>query len=784
MVKSIDEILEGLSSEDRAIIKGELSEKRKIEDSLQEVYSIINKSPSVAFTWKNSEGWPVEFVTENVKNLFGYTAEELKSGNVPYVQCIHPDDLERVAEEVSQFSNEEGRSVFIHKPYRIVTKEGIEKIVDDKTSIVRDENGNVTHYQGILTDITEKRIAEAELITERDYSKSLLDTARAIVLQLDTDGNIVYFNPYMEQLVGYELDEVKGKDWFTSFLPECDYEEIKALFKNAIGNTQTEGYVNPIVTKKGDERQIEWYDKTLKNSAGEITGLLAIGQDITERIQVEEALKESEETHRTLFNLNMDGYVLADYTTGEIIECNDEIARLVERNKSELIGNYQRILHPEKDVGDKQVSKTFEEHREKGTKIIETELITKSGNIIPVEIKANSLIYKGRNCLQGQIRDITERKQAEKTVIQSERLRAIGELASGVAHDFNNSLQGIFGNIELALLEDSSPEVRDYLKTIKNSASDAASRIQQLQRFAGKRTESSEYQVIDFYSVVDDAIAQTRNLWKDEAQKNGVNIAINTHYGDDVSVLGNLGDLRSVTYNLIKNSVQAMPDGGVIDICTRREGEKAYLTLTDTGEGMDEETKKRIFQPFYTTKGFEQGKGLGMSAAHSIIQEHNGEIYVKETGLGKGTTFEIAIPYAQRETAPEKDKPPEYEGIARVLWVDDEEMIRDLGKMQLERMGHKTDVASDGYEALELLASNEYDLMITDGAMPNMSGWQLAEQIKGKYSGMKVAMVTGYGDDVGPEQKKQFGLGYVLGKPTNMDQLKGLVGEVLQMKTK
>ena len=661
MIKSIDEILEGLSSEDRAIIQRELSEQRKIEESMQEAHSIINKSPSVAFTWRNSDGWPVEFVTENVKKLFGYTVEELKSGNVPYIRCVHPDDLERVAEEVSQFSSEEGRSDFVHKPYRIVTKDGLEKIVDDKTSIVRDEEGNVTHYQGILTDITKRKKAE----------DALRETNERLELVLE-GGDIGYW------------------DW--------NIKTGKCVF---------------------DER---WQ------------GMLG-------------------------------------YSNGDI-----------EQN----VDTWQNLLHP--DDASRVESVLDAHHKDKNVVYSpEFRLKTKSegykwihamGKVVEWDEDGSPLRMAGTHL------DITDRKQAEKAVIKSERLSAIGELASGVAHDFNNSLQGIFGNIELALLEDSSPEVRDYLETIKKSASDAASRIQQLQRFAGKRNESLEYQVIDFNSIVDDAIAQTRNLWKDEAQKNGLDIAVNTHYGDDISVLGNQGELRSVLYNLIKNSVQAMPDGGTIDVSTRREGEKAYLTLTDTGEGMDEETKTRIFQPFYTTKGFEQGKGLGMAGSYSIITEHKGQIYVKRTALGKGTSIEIAIPYTERETAPEKDTARGYDGSARVLWVDDEEMIRDMGKSLLETMGHEADVASGGQEALELLASKEYDLMITDVGMPNMSGWQLAERIKGQYSGMKVAVVTGWGNDVEPEQKKQYGVGYVLGKPVEMKQLKNLVGEVLQMKSK
>ncbi|MCF7790396.1 MAG: EAL domain-containing protein [Victivallales bacterium] len=146
-------------------------QRKLAEKELQEAYTIINKSPSVAFTWKNLEEWPVEFVTENVEKLFGYTAEEFKSGKVLYARCVHPDDLERLAEEVSQFSSEKGRSEFVHKPYRIVTKMGMEKIIDDKTAIVRDGEGNITHYRGIITDITEKKKYQDKILTLNNQLK-------------------------------------------------------------------------------------------------------------------------------------------------------------------------------------------------------------------------------------------------------------------------------------------------------------------------------------------------------------------------------------------------------------------------------------------------------------------------------------------------------------------------------------------------------------------------------------------------------------------------------------
>lgn len=385
----------------------------------------------------------------------------------------------------------------------------------------------------------------------------------------------------------------------------------------------------------------------------------------------------------------------------------------------------------------------------------------------------------------GGISDITERKKAEEALIQAQRLSAIGELASGVAHDFNNSLQGIFGNIELALLRDISPEMRDYLETIKKSAIDAASRIQQLQRFAGKGKSQEGYEQMNLNSIVDDVVSQIRPLWKDESEKAGIAIAIEKNYaGKELRVDANAGELRSVLYNLIKNSVYAMPEGGRLAFETGETENGVYVTVTDTGTGMDKKTKARVFQPFFTTKGFEQGKGLGMSTSYAIVKEHGGEIYVKESALGKGTSIEIMLPYSKSKESRLGDAVSGYEGSARVLWVDDEETIRNVGKKLLERLKHSADVAASGEEALSLLQNNQYDLMITDVGMPNMSGWQLAESIKGNYPDMKVAIVTGWGADVSNEEKEKYGVGYVIGKPIDMEQLKHIVGELLQLKQK
>ncbi len=534
------------------------------------------------------------------------------------------------------------------------------------------------------------------------------------------------------------------------------------------------------------EKQVEYYknigEKTGQKRLREVEQLNRL---ISERKKSEKALRESEQRFRLIAQSTNDIFYEWDIESGEL-EWLGDIDSALGYKVGEIkhtLENWLRLIHP-KDRPSLEDAVLL--HKE-STKPIDYiyRIMYKNGStrywndngspIMDQEGKPKKWV--------GGISDITERKEAEEALIQAQRLSAIGELASGVAHDFNNSLQGIFGNIELALLRDISPEVRGYLETIKKSAVDAASRIQQLQRFSGKGKSQNGYEQLSLNSIVDDAVSQTRPLWKDESEKVGITITIEKNYtGKELRVDANSGELRSVLYNLIKNSVHAMPEGGKLAFETGENEMGVYITVTDTGTGMDEETKTRVLQPFFTTKGFEQGKGLGMSTSYAIVKEHGGEIYVKETVLGKGTSIEIMLPYSKGKENRLEDAVSGYEGSARVLWVDDEKVIRNMGKDLLETLKHSADIAESGEEALSLLRNNRYDLMITDVGMPNMSGWQLAKRIKGNYPEMMVAVVTGWGADVSNEEKEKHGVGYVLGKPIDMDQLKHMVGEVLQLK--
>lgn len=411
----------------------------------------------------------------------------------------------------------------------------------------------------------------------------------------------------------------------------------------------------------------------------------------------------------------------------------------------------------------------------------------KDGNEVQVLIYSSPIVYEDKPIgLRGIVLDITDKKRAEQAIIDAERLTAVGEIAAGVAHDFNNALQSILGNLELAMSDRQIPEqVRNDLNRVKKAATAAASSVRQLQRFAGHARKEPKMKVVDVKSIVNDGLAQTRHLWKDEAHRQGIVYNINNECADSLTILGDHGDLRNVLYNLLKNSLQAMPDGGNIDIKAHLDdNENVRIRVSDTGAGMDLETQKRIFQPFFSTKGFEQGKGLGMSRVYATVKEHKGKISVTSV-VNEGTVVEISFPY-KKPHIPVQDV-FEYEGMADVLWVDDEDPIRDIGKRILSSLGHSAETASNGHEALELLKKRQaenklYDLVITDIGMPGMSGWQLAKRIKENYPAVKIAVVTGWGNDITPEKRAEFGVGYVIGKPVGIDQVKRLVGEVLQMK--
>lgn len=374
--------------------------------------------------------------------------------------------------------------------------------------------------------------------------------------------------------------------------------------------------------------------------------------------------------------------------------------------------------------------------------------------------------------LTGANQDITSQKIFEKAQIKHERIKAIGEMSSSVAHDFNNSLQQITGNLEMIKFQKSITKVTaDRLKNIESIIDDVAERVSALQKFGDTEHDANEAQLIDFNTLIKESLDQSRPLWKDSVEKKGLKINISTDFEDIPKISCNKGELKLAIYNLIKNSIEAMPQGGDLTIKTSRKNKRVFATFTDTGIGMDEKTKIKIFEPFFTTKGFELGRGLGMSGVFTTINKYNGTIYIKSSEVAKGTTIEIVFPESQPEAIQILTKNEQKEKTSHtILWVDDNSFItKDISDL-MELMGHKCTVANSGKSALEYLNKKKYDIVFTDIGMPGMNGWELIAAIRNDY-GNKIKIITVTGWNIDKKTKEKHTIDFVLQKPYTVQEL-------------
>ncbi len=382
---------------------------------------------------------------------------------------------------------------------------------------------------------------------------------------------------------------------------------------------------------------------------------------------------------------------------------------------------------------------------------------------------------------------LKELRQAQDQMIQAEKLRAMGEMASGVAHDFNNVLAVILGNIQLLLhqFEHLGPdEIRERLKVIEKASKDGAETVRRIQEFTGVKKDK-EFVSLHLNEIVEGVAVITEPRWKDQAQKKGIQIELVKELGEISTILGNPSELREVLTNMIFNAVDAMPRGGKITISTRPQSDDwVELRVSDTGTGMTEEVKKRIFDPFFTTKGV-TSSGLGMSVSYGIIKRHGGEVLV-ESEPGKGTTFIIHLPkgYGGEVTELEKQvlKSGDKKRSARILVIDDEDPVRDILSRMLRAKGHEVAVASDGEEGIEQFKKEEFDLVFTDLGMPGISGWEVGKTLKQLNPKIPVAMITGWGMELNREKMRENGIDLIVSKPFNFDQVIQLVSEAMELR--
>ena len=338
--------------------------------------------------------------------------------------------------------------------------------------------------------------------------------------------------------------------------------------------------------------------------------------------------------------------------------------------------------------------------------------------------------------------------EAQQQVVQEERARALGEMASGIAHEFNNSLMPIVGYAQL-LAEDpdllNGETSRLYVENIRIAASDATEVASRMQEFYLPAPDAGELVLLELNELIRRAVTLTEPRWKTQPEADGHPVRVQLDLEDGGLVLGDATKLREVFTNLIFNAVDAMPEGGTISIRTQLTAESVRIDLTDTGVGMSEETLRRCLDPFFSTKG-ERGVGLGLSVVHGIMEHHGGTVEI-ESELGAGTTFRLTLPVSPSGAASgHKDDVTIDSAVAglRLLAVDDDAGVLGVLGAMARAQGHEVALAGSAKEALEQFRPGAFDVVITDLAMPDMSGRRLAEALKEIDPAVPVIIMTGF----------------------------------------
>jgi len=595
---------------------------------------------------------------------------------------------------------------------------------------------------------------EVALRSAKEYAEKLVQTAHAIVVGLDTEGNIIVWNEAAEKITGYSQSELENRNWLDVVIPKDRDPEIREEFRLLRAGDPARTFESPIITKSGDERYIAWHNSQLREH-GQVVGTISFGIDISARKQAEEKLRQAKETFDTAFRFSPEGMMIITLAEGRYIEVNDAYLCMMEYERGEVIGKTGIELGIW--VNPKERSLLLQQlQAHQPVREAQVAFRAKSGKIRKLRTSANAIQLQGQPCLLAIVRDTTEQELLEQQLRHAQKMEVVTQFAGGMAHDFNNILTGILGNIELLLKEiKHGAKARKMLEATLHAALQGRSLTQQLLTISRRHVVQSV--PVDLNATVRELIEMLRHVV-------GESIEIATVLAEDLgTVEADPGSMSQIIMNLVLNARDAMPWGGCISIETRTvniapadhlpsTSEETYvmLSVTDTGVGMDEATRARIFEPFFTTKPAGKGTGLGLCTVLSILQRHGGHIAV-DSKPGEGTTVRICLPCSVEtaETAPAKDLQDNLAtGSETILVVEDNGVAREVTAQFLAQGGYRVLAARDGSEALAISKRHrgEIHLLLTDVVMPGMSGPELAQMLARSCPRMRILYMSGYSD--------------------------------------
>ena len=719
----------------------------------------------------------LRLITDNLPALIAYVDadQRYRFANPTYAQWYGRSVREVIGRRVSEVVGERAYQVLEGRIEQVLAGESIAF----ETWLTRPDEARrcvssqyVPHFgtneqaQGLFvlaTDITERKRAEEALCDSEQQLRLITENVQAFIAHIDSSHCYRFVNKRYAEVIGFGQEEIIGchvKD----VLGQPAYDAIREHIESALSGEHVE-FEAMLPFKSGKSIWVRATYAPDFVGPKSVQGVYVLSHDITDRKQAELALKESEAQFRALAENSPAMIVI--YRETRRLYVNPATETITGYSKDELLRmNLLDVVHP--DFRELVRDRNLQRHRgEAVPDRYEVKLRTKRGDERWIDLSTTAIEYGGKPAFLANAIDITEKKRSEKAlqishrqlettlaelkqtqqqVIQQERLRAVGQMAGGVAHDLNNSLSPVLGYAEmLASAPDLPEKLREWALLIETGARDAAAVVERLREFYRPQDEDEvDRQAVNLRELMTQIPQLTRPKWRDEAQRTGRNIDVELDLESEPFVHGTPAELREVLTNLVFNAVDAMPSGGKITLHLSSTPECAVIEVTDTGIGMLDDVASRCFEPFFTAKG-SGGTGLGLSVCHGIVQRHGGRFEI-DTEPGHGTTMRIILRLAVQDELAEREEPI----VAalpsrRVLYIDDDLRLRQLVSTLLEELGQKVDLAKSGAEGLELFQQNQYDVVLTDLGMPGIDGREVTRIIKTTRQDVPVIMVTGWG---------------------------------------
>jgi PAS domain S-box-containing protein len=609
-------------------------------------------------------------------------------------------------------------------------------------------------------------IAQAELFEMVARAKkeweSTFDAMSDGIFIFDKDGKLVRVNRAGAAMDNAPPETLLGQQCCDILRTGSD--EIACIVEQSLLKSAS---INLEIVPQNLNRPVLVTVEPVLDERSQTVGAVCTARDLSELRQVEAVARERQSLLKNILESAREAIYALD-SEGRYKWCNQAMLEMTGYKSNEIIGHsfLERTHEDDRAMRRERFAMVLSGEPQS----FESRYVAQDGTVRFASVNSAPIIVDGETTgVLGIAHDITEQKHERDRAARADKLRALGQLASGVAHDFNNSLAAILGRAQLILRRVKDEELLRSLGIIITAAEDAAATVRRIQTFA-RKSVAAELELLDVGGLLRDAIEITRTRWENEARAVGLIVDVTLDAEDGSLVRGNASELREVFVNLIVNAVDAMPQGGSLKICCHKKGARVQLRLADTGTGMKEDVRERVFEPFYTTKGV-HGTGLGLAVSYGIVERHQGMITV-ESKLGKGTTFYIDLPAAENVAAPVAEiQSTATTHSLSILVIDDEEFVRETLAELLADLDHKVVTADSGRVAAEKIAEQNFDVVFTDLAMPEMDGWETARALRALRPDLPVVLVTGYGATTQPPSGELDLVAGIIGKPFDFDQV-------------